>query len=129
MQFTWIDALMGAALTVGLIYAFYRIDARYVWKCEKLGFVAHLTKTGLFPRRATGYISALGLLLAFLNGIRANMSPGLTNDIVDLFFRIMFYPFLALIAICLVLVLKVIIFPSKDDPDRFIFNKNRDLGK
>lgn len=129
MQLNWMDALIGAVLTVGLVYAFYRIDTRYVWKGEKMSFLSHLTKTGMFPKRTTGYLSALGLMLAFLNGMRPGLAPGLTSDIVDLVFRIVVYPFLILVAVCVILVLKVIFFPSKNDPDRLFFERNKQLDR
>lgn len=119
MTFTWLDFLLGVMLTIGFVYLIYVIDRKYVYKKEALPFWRHIWGTGFFPKRMVGYLAALALVIAFVNGAYRELSPGsLSYDILRLVLRIAIYPFLILIAICSLFVLKIIFFPHPDDPDR-----------
>ena len=114
MGFSWIDVVLGILLTVGLLYIFYLIDRKYVYKKEQLGFLQHIMTTAFFPKRLVAYLSVFGVTLAFFNGPRQSLVPGtLSYDIVEFIYRISAYPFIGLVMLSVVSVLKIIFFPER----------------
>jgi hypothetical protein len=125
---SWTDFALGCLLSIGLLYVFYLVDRKYVYTHEQLGFWRHLTTTRFFPKRLVAYLSVFGVTLAFINGMRPGIRPNtLTYHVVEFIFRISAYPFIILIFVGILFVLKIIFFPAADDPDRnLFFGRDRD---
>jgi len=116
------DYLLGFLLGVGLLYIFYLVDRTFVYRKKRLGFWSHLTTTAFFPKRMVAYLLIWLVVLIALVSLRPSLTPeSITYSVVDAIFRLSIYPFFALCLIVLLVVLKIAIFPSQEDPDRRIF--------
>jgi len=116
------DYVLGFLLGVGLLYIFYLADRTFVYRKKRLGFWAHITTTAFFPKRIVAYLLMWLVVLIGLVSLRPYLQPdSLTYSLVDAVFRLSIYPFFALCLIVIIVVLKIAIFPSQEDPDRRIF--------
>ncbi len=118
----WVDYLLGALLAVGLLYLFYLIDRTFVYRKQQLGFWSHITTTAFFPKRMVAYLLMWLFVLIVLFTMKPSLTPGsLSYNFIDAVFRLSLYPFSGLLLIVVIVLLKITIFPSKDDPDRNLF--------
>ncbi len=119
---SWSDFLLGIVLAIGLLYLFYLVDKTFAYRKQKLGFWSHLTTTGFFPKRMVAYLGIWLFVLILLYVMTPTMTPdSLSYDFVQSVFRLSIYPFFGLAIIVVIVLLKIAIFPEKEDPDRHIF--------
>lgn len=119
---SWIDFGLGILLAVGLLYVFYLIDRAFVYRKQKLGFWSHLTTTAFFPKRMVAYLLVWLVGLIVIHMLKASMTPdSLTFNLANSIIQLSLYPFLGLCVLVIIVLLKMTIFPSEDDPDRNIF--------
>ncbi len=110
------DYVLGFLLGVALLYVFYLVDRKFVYRKEKLGFWSHITKTGFFPKRMVAYLLIWLVVLIGLVAIKPSLTPNtLTYSFLESIFRLSIYPFFALCAIVLIVTFKIAIFPSQED--------------
>lgn len=118
----WLDYVLGVLLAIGLLYIFYLVDRTFIYRKQKLGFWSHLTTTAFFPKRMVGYLLTWLIALIFLHAFQPTFNP---DSLVYSFFgsiiRLSLYPFLGLSLIVIIVLLKLTIFPTSDDPDRKLF--------
>lgn len=119
---TWIDYSLGVLLAIGLLYLFYLADRAFVYRKQRLGFWAHITTTAFFPKRMVAYLLIWLVALIMLYSVKPSLTPdSLSYNFVDSIFRLSVYPFLGLLLIVVIVLLKITIFPAEDDPDRHLF--------
>lgn len=112
---TWVDYLIGLLLAIGLLYIFYTLDRRFVYRKEKLGFISHLSKTSFFPRRMVGYLMMWLLILIMVYILIPSFPQGsLTSDLMLAIIRLSMLPFLGLTTLTVIVLFKMAIFNKEE---------------
>lgn len=106
----------GIFTAIVAIVGVYIVDRRYVKTDSEYGFWKHIYLTQFFPRRAMAYSLVLMSGMVLSGSIRENAPyDTATRYYAHIAYSVFIYPFLAMLAVCVVGIIILIIRPPYKD--------------